>query len=88
MRPFVSITGIMLLAACQQSPAPAAEPAGQAIARPAVAVPVTLTAADGVKVAGLHYPSPNPKAVILLFHQAGSSKAEYATITPRLVAAG
>lgn len=26
--------------------------------------------------------------MILLFHQAGSSKAEYATISPRLVAAG
>ncbi|BBB08514.1 alpha/beta hydrolase [Sphingopyxis sp. EG6] len=89
MRPFISITGFMLLAACQQTPAPAAEPAEQGIAQPlAAAVPVTLTAADGVKVAALHYPAPNPKAVILLFHQANSSKAEYATIAPRLVTAG
>ena len=88
MRPIISITGFLLLAACQQASAPAAEPAEQGIAQLAAAVPVTLTATDGVKVAGLHYPAPKAKAVILLFHQADSSKAEYATIAPGLVAAG
>ncbi|PTS86603.1 alpha/beta hydrolase [Sphingomonas sp. HMWF008] len=49
---------------------------------------VTLKAKDGVNVYARLYLAENPKAVILLFHQAGSSKDEYATIAPRLVAAG
>jgi dienelactone hydrolase len=49
---------------------------------------ITLTAADGATVYGRWYRAPDPKALILLFHQAGSSKDEYATIAPRLVAAG
>ncbi len=52
------------------------------------ATPVTLRAKDGVVISGLVYEAPHPKATILLFHQAGSSKAEYAAIAPRLVAAG
>lgn len=54
----------------------------------AASKPVQLTAADGVTVFGLSYSAPHPKALILLFHQAGSSKDEYATIAPRLVASG
>ena len=50
--------------------------------------PITLHASDGVSISGLVYPVEHPKAVVLLFHQAGSSKAEYATIAPRLAAAG
>lgn len=50
--------------------------------------PIMLTASDGVKVHGRLYEAKNPKALILLFHQAGSSKDEYATITPRLHDAG
>jgi dienelactone hydrolase len=49
---------------------------------------MTVKADDGVIVHGAFYQSPNPKALILLFHQAGSSKDEYASIAPRLVAAG
>jgi len=50
---------------------------------------ITLTASDGVKVFGAEYKAKSPDApIILLFHQAGSSRAEYATIAPRLVAAG
>jgi dienelactone hydrolase len=50
---------------------------------------VTLTASDGVTVFGVEYKAQSPIApIILLFHQAGSSHAEYATIAPRLVAAG
>jgi len=56
-----------------------AETAGQA---------VTLRARDGVSISGLTYTADHPKAIVLLFHQAESSKAEYATIAPRLVAAG
>jgi hypothetical protein len=50
--------------------------------------PVTLQAHDGVSVSGLVYEARQPKGIILLFHQAGSSKAEYATIAPGLAAAG
>jgi dienelactone hydrolase len=50
--------------------------------------PIMLSARDGVSISGLTYTAEHPKAIILLFHQAESSKAEYATIAPRLVAAG
>jgi len=52
------------------------------------AMPVMLKARDGVSISGLVYPATHPKAIILLFHQADSSKAEYATIAPRLAASG
>lgn len=51
--------------------------------------PVTLSAADGVAVYGEILTAPAAVApVILLFHQADSSKSEYAPIAPRLVALG
>jgi alpha-beta hydrolase superfamily lysophospholipase len=50
--------------------------------------PVTLRSHDRVSISALVYEAAHPKAVILLFHQALSSKAEYATIAPRLAAAG
>jgi dienelactone hydrolase len=51
--------------------------------------PVTLTASDGVKVYGDFYPAASKSAsYILLFHQAGSNRAEYAPIAPRLVKLG
>ena len=50
--------------------------------------PVTLQAHDGVSISGLVYEARGPKGIILLFHQAGSSKAEYASIAPRLGGAG
>jgi dienelactone hydrolase len=51
--------------------------------------PITLKALDGVNVYGWHYAAAD-KALpaILLFHQAGSNHAEYATIAPRLAARG
>ena len=50
---------------------------------------VALTAADGVKVHGDVWRAPGAKApIIVAFHQAGSSAAEYAPIAPRLVKAG
>ena len=50
---------------------------------------VELKAADGVTVYGTYYPTATrPKAIILLFHQAGSSKGEYAGIAPQLVRKG
>ncbi|MFM9852162.1 MAG: alpha/beta hydrolase [Sphingomonadaceae bacterium] len=49
---------------------------------------LTLNARDGVTIFGTVTQAPNPKAIILLFHQAGSSQSEYATIAPQLAAAG
>lgn len=49
---------------------------------------LVLVARDGVRVFGTYYAAAEPKALILLFHQAGSGKGEYADIAPRLVAAG
>ncbi len=49
---------------------------------------VTFSADDGVVIHGIYTPASSAKALILLFHQAGSSKGEYATIAPRLVAEG
>jgi len=43
-----------------------------------------LKAADGVTVYGTLYRAEHPKAIILLFHQAGSNSGEYAPIAPRL----
>jgi dienelactone hydrolase len=54
----------------------------------AMAEPVTLKSADDVKIYGEYYKAEHPKALILLFHQAGSNRAEYATIAPRLVKEG
>ena len=51
----------------------------------AAAEPVTVTAADGVKVYGQYWPVPRKNApLILAFHQAGSSHLEYAPLAPRL----
>lgn len=54
----------------------------------AAPAPVSLRAADGVVVHALRYDAARPRATVLLFHQAGSSKGEYAAIAPRLAAAG
>jgi len=45
-------------------------------------------AADRVPIVGFVYENPAPKAIILLFHQAGSSKYEYDPIGPRLAKDG
>lgn len=49
---------------------------------------VSLVANDGLTINGRYYRADQPKAIILLFHQAGSSLAEYATIAPKLVEQG
>lgn len=56
----------------------------------AQATPVTLTAKDGVTVHGEYTAPPqgSTKPLIVLFHQAGSSKNEYAPIQPKLLALG
>lgn len=50
--------------------------------------PDNFKAADRVPIVGFVYENTHPKAVILLFHQAGSSKYEYDTIGPRLAKDG
>lgn len=53
------------------------------------AEPVTLHAVDGVTVFANHEGDGKPgRPIILLFHQAGGSGAEYDAIVPRLVALG
>jgi alpha-beta hydrolase superfamily lysophospholipase len=59
-----------------------------AAAQPLHLEPVQLTAADGVAVYATHSAPEHARALILLFHQAGSGQGEYATIAPRLNAAG
>jgi dienelactone hydrolase len=50
---------------------------------------IELIASDGVHIFAQSHDAASPRApVILLFHQAGSSKSEYATIAPRLVDLG
>jgi dienelactone hydrolase len=56
---------------------------------PALPASLTLRAADGVTIYAQSYAGGSPAApVILLFHQAGSSKSEYAPIAPRLAQLG
>jgi alpha-beta hydrolase superfamily lysophospholipase len=49
---------------------------------------IMLQAADHVSISALVYEAYKPKAIILLFHQADSSKTEYAAIAPKLANAG
>ncbi len=60
-------------------------------AAPALAAPqqITLTAADKVTVFATYYGTGDKaKPIVLLFHQAGGSGAEYAAIAPKLNALG
>ena len=60
-----------------------------AFARAATTEAVTFRAADGVLVHGdLYRPAGAPRGVLLLFHQAGASRLEYAPIAPKLAALG
>ncbi len=49
---------------------------------------VELVTADGLHIEGTYRRALDPKALILLFHQRGSSRVEYAEIGPRLAANG
>jgi dienelactone hydrolase len=60
-----------------------------AVSAGARAEEITLIAADGVKVFGtLSRAEAKSPPLILLFHMAGSNRAEYAPIVPKLTAAG
>ncbi|MDB5703585.1 MAG: hypothetical protein JWN66_701 [Sphingomonas bacterium] len=93
-RPAPLLAPLLLLAcAACHSTAPEAGNAANTAAAAVAAEPIPpssfwLRANDGLTVRGTIYRADKPKAIILLFHQAGSSKDEYATIAPRLVKAG
>ena len=86
MRAALALAGAAMLAACGHTAN------GNATAPDVVVEAVKtqpeLIAKDGTHVFTDLYPAERPKALILLFHQAGSGKGEYATIAPRLVAMG
>src|SRR4249919_805351 len=81
------VAGALVASGCNAAPQARQECKDSTCATVVAAEPIQLTAADGVKVYGSLYRAAEPKALILLFHQAGSSKDEYATIAPRLVEA-
>lgn len=85
---FISLLLAGTTTACEAKPSGEVARENSAVPADASAQPVTLNAADGVVVHGLYYEAQKPKALILLFHQASSSKDEYATIAPQLVTAG
>lgn len=85
IRKLMMAASIVLLAACSG----AVGAAGKRDATVHTTIEaVTLRAKDGVTVYGALYRAEHPRATIVLFHQAGSSKDEYRTIAPRLAAAG
>ncbi|NLS25968.1 hypothetical protein S2M10_09480 [Sphingomonas sp. S2M10] len=81
-----ALAALALLAVAGCHPRPQGDPAENR--GPISADPVTLTAADGVKIAGVYTRAAKPKALLLLFHQAESSKDEYALLAPQLAQAG
>lgn len=84
----LAMVGALLCASCGTG-APEGNASNVAtVEEPAQPNSFWLAATDGPNVRGTIYRADNPKAIILLFHQAGSGRGEYATIAPRLVAAG
>ncbi|MBX9882626.1 MAG: lysophospholipase [Sphingomonas sp.] len=91
MRRFAaSLAFTLLLAGCDEAPTATPKPAAAEEPATTLGQPsdITLKAADGARVFARYYPAEHPKALLLLFHQAGSSKDEYAPIAPSLVADG
>lgn len=84
MRRALAALALVAVAGCH--PRPQGDPVENQ--GPISAEPVTLTAADGVKVAGVYTKAAKPKALLLLFHQAESGKDEYALLAPQLAQAG
>lgn len=81
------VASSLLLAACQGGPTvdnQQVQADDNDAARALAPQPVQMKAPDGVTVYGTYLPATSPKALILLFHQAGSSSGEYADIALRL----
>lgn len=88
MRPVLSLTMSTLITLCGATASVHAD-ASAAVSAPVVKTSeITFKASDGVTIYGRYYRAAAPRALILLFHQAGSSKDEYKTIAPRLASAG
>lgn len=81
-----ALAGLALVAVAGCHPRPQNDPMENQ--GPISAEPVTLTAADGVKIAGVYTRAAKPRALLLLFHQAESGKDEYALLAPQLAQAG
>ena len=92
MRIFSALMMSILATACDVAPANLGQQAEASSETPGPtghsAKPVTFKASDNVLIHGRYYEAQEPKALILLFHQAGSNKSEYTSIAPRLVEAG
>jgi len=88
MRALLAVCLVVAASACHAKPANDAPAQNRAERTVIAGKPVTLTAADGVKVFGTFVRANHPKALILLFHQAGSSRDEYATLAPWLAQNG
>jgi len=84
MRRALAALALVAVAGCH--PRPQGDPVENQ--GPISAEPVTLRAADGVKIAGVYTKAAKPKALLLLFHQAESGKDEYALLAPQLAQAG
>ena len=82
------VLGVLIASGCDAAPKAQPECKDSACETVIAAEPIQLTAADGVKVYGSIYRAAKPRALILLFHQAGSSKDEYTTIAPQLAQSG
>jgi len=60
----------------------------EAVTAPPEPEAIELVTSDGMTVPGTYRRAVDPRALILLFHQRGSSRAEFFEIAPRLVANG
>jgi dienelactone hydrolase len=83
----ILIVAALALTGCDQAATSSPKPMPEQPSMMAVTA-VDFMADDGLTVSGRYYRADKPKALILLFHQANSSKDEYAEIAPRLVEAG
>ena len=81
MRVAALLLAVLALAGCNRPLAPKAELSSRT-------EQVVLKAADGVEIFGTWSTPEKPRAIILLFPQAGSGQGEYLTIAPRLNAQG
>lgn len=88
MAPILAAAAIFSACGCNAKPSEETSQAAVTKRQDQHAEPVLLKASDGVLVHGLWYKAEQPRALILLFHQAESSKDEYSTIAPRLLKAG
>jgi len=81
MRAAALLLAVAALSGCNRPETPKTE-------QPTKTEQVLLKAADGVAVYGSYSEPADARAIILLFHQAGSGQGEYLTIAPRLNAQG